>query len=191
MRARHLQLFLALAEKARPELVGPHQADWLVRLDLERENLLAAHAWCMHVKGGGESALSLINGVKLYWASRGQFGLLYRLTVEALAHADAARKSVTSRGVAVSSMPAKRATSWGDTTRRSDSWRKVWQLRGRGWTRQTSRQRCRYLVWRRWGAAISRRLVDILWKRLRGPESSPISMKSPLRPMGLLSFIVS
>ena len=93
-RARHLRLFLALAEKARPELVGPRQAAWLVRLDLERENLLAAHAWCMHAKGGGESALSLINGVKLYWASRGQLGLRYRLTVEALAHADAQQRNL-------------------------------------------------------------------------------------------------
>ena len=94
VRARHLRFFLALAERARPELVGPQQAVWLVRLDLERENLLAAHAWCMHAKGGGESALSLINGVKLYWASRGQFGLLYRLTVEALAHADAQERDL-------------------------------------------------------------------------------------------------
>ena len=94
VRARHLRFFLALAEEARPELVGPHQAVWLDRLDLERENLLAAHAWCMHAKGGGESALSLINGVKLYWASRGQLGLRYRLTVEALAHADAQERNL-------------------------------------------------------------------------------------------------
>ena len=36
-------------------LVGPEQAAWLARLDLERENLLAAHAWCDHAPGGAES----------------------------------------------------------------------------------------------------------------------------------------
>ncbi len=49
-RARHLAfLSLRLAEAARPELDGPDQAAWLTRIDLERENLLAAHAWCDHV----------------------------------------------------------------------------------------------------------------------------------------------
>ena len=44
--SRHLAFYLALAEQARPELIGPEQREWLARLDPERENLLAAHAWC-------------------------------------------------------------------------------------------------------------------------------------------------
>ena len=37
---------------------------------------------------------------------------------------------------------------------------------------------------------ITKLYVDILWKRLRGPGNSAISVESPLRPMGLPSFIV-
>jgi len=94
-RAMHLEFFLALAEKARPELVGPQHAVWLVRLDLERENLLAAHAWCMQAKQGGVPALLLVNAVKQYWVSRGQLGLRYRLVVEALAHTDAQSRNLS------------------------------------------------------------------------------------------------
>ncbi len=50
-RTRHLVFYLALAEKASPELVGPGQGMWLARLDLEGENLLAAHAWCDRAEG--------------------------------------------------------------------------------------------------------------------------------------------
>ena len=46
VRNRHLAFYLALATQARPELVGPNQGTWLARLDLERENILSAHAWC-------------------------------------------------------------------------------------------------------------------------------------------------
>ena len=49
---RHLDFYLALAEQARPLLVGPQQASWLARLDSERENLLSAHARCHHVENG-------------------------------------------------------------------------------------------------------------------------------------------
>ena len=42
-RARHLEFFLALAERARPELAGAEQGTWLGRLDLDHENLLSAN----------------------------------------------------------------------------------------------------------------------------------------------------
>ena len=41
---RHLEYYLTFAEQARPQLFGSEQGTWLARLDLERENLLAAHA---------------------------------------------------------------------------------------------------------------------------------------------------
>jgi predicted ATPase/class 3 adenylate cyclase len=44
-RTRHLLFYLALAHRAGPELIGPHQSEWLKRLDTERENLLNAHQW--------------------------------------------------------------------------------------------------------------------------------------------------
>jgi predicted ATPase/class 3 adenylate cyclase len=93
-RARHLGYFLRLAEEAWSGLVGPEQGVWLARLDFERENLLAAHAWCMQSKDGGELALKLANSIKQYWVSRGQLGLRYRLVVEALAHAGAQSRNL-------------------------------------------------------------------------------------------------
>ena len=85
VRTRHLDHYLALAEQASSQLVGPDQGAWLTRLDLEAENLLAAHSWCDRVDGGGELGLRLVFSVKLYLIYRGLLALLYRLTLEALA----------------------------------------------------------------------------------------------------------
>ncbi len=92
-RSRHLDHYLALAETARPELVGPQQAQWLARLDLERENLLAAHAWCDHAERGGELGLRLASSMRRYWIGRGVPELGRRVTVEALGRAGAQERS--------------------------------------------------------------------------------------------------
>src|SRR5205085_5100820 len=39
---RHADFMLALAERAAPELLGAHQAEWLGRLEREHDNLSAA-----------------------------------------------------------------------------------------------------------------------------------------------------
>ena len=57
MRKRHLAFYLAFAEKARPELAGPEQGTWLARLDLERENILAAHAFCDQRENGADERI--------------------------------------------------------------------------------------------------------------------------------------
>ena len=88
-RTRHLDCFLALAEQASSQLVGPDQGAWLARLALEAENLLAAHAWCDRVAEGGESGLRLVHAVKLWLIYRGRLALLHRLTLEALARSGA------------------------------------------------------------------------------------------------------
>jgi predicted ATPase/class 3 adenylate cyclase len=94
-RMRHLELYLNLAEKARSQLTGADQKRWLESLDFEHENLLAAHAWSRRAVGGGEYGLRLVDALKVYWFIRGTPGLTYRLTVEALAHADAQRRSLS------------------------------------------------------------------------------------------------
>jgi predicted ATPase/class 3 adenylate cyclase len=92
-RSRHLAYYLAFAEKASPELVGPEQGAWLARLDLEGENLLAAHAWCDHAEGGAELGLRLIFAVKIYMFYRGLLALQHRAALEALARPGAEQRS--------------------------------------------------------------------------------------------------
>jgi len=84
-RSRHLDFFLALAEQASSQLVGPDQGAWLARLAGDAENLFAAHAWCDRVDGGGELGLRLVFAVKLYLFYRGPLTLLHRVTLEAVA----------------------------------------------------------------------------------------------------------
>ena len=83
-RAAHLGFYLAFAEKASPELVGPQQGLWLTRLDLERENILAAHAWCDRGEAEAALGLRLVSSMRRYWMVRGVLGLGHRVTVEAL-----------------------------------------------------------------------------------------------------------
>ena len=59
-RTRHLEFFLALVGEADAKLYGPEQGDWLARLDDERENLLAAHAWCGLADERADSGLRLV-----------------------------------------------------------------------------------------------------------------------------------
>jgi predicted ATPase/DNA-binding winged helix-turn-helix (wHTH) protein len=84
-RERHLQFYVALAEKSEPELVGRDQGAWLARLDPELENFLAAHACCDHAEGGVELGLRLVWSLKMYLRQRGLTALGHRITVEALA----------------------------------------------------------------------------------------------------------
>jgi non-specific serine/threonine protein kinase len=81
---RHLAFYVTLAQAGSAASRGPEQGAWMARLDTERENLLAAHAWCDHAEDGGQVGLRLAHAMKLYWLNRGLLGLGYRLTVAAL-----------------------------------------------------------------------------------------------------------
>jgi predicted ATPase/class 3 adenylate cyclase len=94
VRDRHLRHYVKLTEAARPELVGPAQASWLARLDGERENILAASAWCDDAEDGAELGFRLVHAMKPYWVTRGLLNLGLRLAVEALARASPDNRSV-------------------------------------------------------------------------------------------------
>ena len=64
------------------------------RLDSERENLLAALAWCDRAENGGEWGLWLVSALRGYWLHRGLLELGYRVTVEALARPGAPKKTL-------------------------------------------------------------------------------------------------
>jgi predicted ATPase len=93
---RHLEHFTALAELARPQLAGPGQGEWLLRLDAERENILSAHEWAGHRPEHAPKGLRLVNSVKLYWMNRGLLELGLRVTLEALQR-DTAGKATPDR----------------------------------------------------------------------------------------------
>jgi hypothetical protein len=97
-RARHVAHVLALAEAAWDAVGGPEQGPHIQRLDVERENLLAAHAWCGQAADCGEQGLQLVYLLRTYWIIRGLLGLGHRVTVESLARPAAlARSAARSR----------------------------------------------------------------------------------------------
>jgi tetratricopeptide (TPR) repeat protein len=70
VRSRHASLYLALAERAKGELSGPGQVEWLQKLEREHDNLRAALAWCRE-SGAGRTGLRLTASLWLFWYIRG------------------------------------------------------------------------------------------------------------------------
>ncbi len=67
---RHRDYFLAMAERAEPELHGPDQTSWLARLEMELDNLRAAMEWCRKA-GHTQAWLRLAGALWWFWAMRG------------------------------------------------------------------------------------------------------------------------
>jgi predicted ATPase/class 3 adenylate cyclase len=70
LRARHRAAYLALAERARPELQGTDQKGWLDRLELEHDNLRAALEFAIS-DGRADDAARLVYALWRFWQSRG------------------------------------------------------------------------------------------------------------------------
>jgi hypothetical protein len=69
-RGAHRDYYLALAEAAAPQLVGPDQGAWLDRLDAELGNLRAAIA-CSRAQADPEPGLRLAASLREFWRARG------------------------------------------------------------------------------------------------------------------------
>ena len=69
LRNRHADWLLALAERAEPELQGPHQDAWLNRLDRGRENLRAAQRWAVE-RGDAETVARFGAALWRFWWAR-------------------------------------------------------------------------------------------------------------------------
>jgi len=99
LRRRHRDYFLALAERAVPELTGPNQASWLARLDLDHENLL------LGLKTGAKRA-DAVEGLRLtaalwrFWVARGHIGVGLD-AVDAAVHAEGAGAPTPARAAAL------------------------------------------------------------------------------------------
>ena len=68
-RCRHLAYFLQLAEEAEPELVGPQQAAWFMRLEREGDNIRSALNWALDTDM--DAGLRLITALWRYYFVRG------------------------------------------------------------------------------------------------------------------------
>ncbi|MBA2450897.1 MAG: tetratricopeptide repeat protein, partial [Chloroflexi bacterium] len=69
LRDRHCEWFLACAERAEPELVGPDQVRWLDRLEADHGNLRAALRWCLQ-RPDAESGLRFGSALWRFWEGR-------------------------------------------------------------------------------------------------------------------------
>jgi tetratricopeptide (TPR) repeat protein len=72
-RRAHAAHFLALAERAEPELAGAEQGAWLDRLETEHDNLRAAVAWSVAADAGA-TAVRLVGALWRFWWVRGHAG---------------------------------------------------------------------------------------------------------------------
>jgi len=72
LRRRHADFFLAVAERAEPELRGSAQREWHVRLLEDEGNFRAALTWALEV-GESEVALRLAGALWMFWRWAGLF----------------------------------------------------------------------------------------------------------------------
>jgi predicted ATPase/transcriptional regulator with XRE-family HTH domain len=83
-RGRHARYYLALAERAGPELRGSEQAIWLGRLETELDNLRAALSWAV-ANGRGEDVARAAWTSWTYWWLSGHISEGRRWAEQALA----------------------------------------------------------------------------------------------------------
>jgi predicted ATPase/DNA-binding CsgD family transcriptional regulator len=70
VRDRHLDWYLALAERADVQLTGPAQSTWLEVLEREHDNIRAALRWCLE-SGSTDRGLTLATACGYFWQIRG------------------------------------------------------------------------------------------------------------------------
>jgi predicted ATPase/DNA-binding CsgD family transcriptional regulator len=69
----HAEYFLALAEEAEPELIGPREAEWFELLEEELDNFRAALSWASE-HGEAELGLRLAGSLMSFWLTEGHYG---------------------------------------------------------------------------------------------------------------------
>ena len=68
---RHAAYYLAFAETAAPEVLGPQQVAWLDRLEVDHNNLRAALAWSRAEREQWEEGVRLAIALGDFWGRRG------------------------------------------------------------------------------------------------------------------------
>jgi len=97
---RHLNYFVALAERAEPALKGPEQEAWLGRLEADHDNLRAALEWST---GGEETeaGLRMAGSLGRFWEVRGHLTEGYKWIEKALDRAQDGKASSRARAKAL------------------------------------------------------------------------------------------
>jgi predicted ATPase/class 3 adenylate cyclase len=105
-RQAHALYYVRLSEEAEPELVGPRQAMWLERLELEHENLRAVMQWSLEQaegkRGDGrarEIALHLGGVLRQFWYMRSYFSEGRDFLEQAFARSDEVAVSVRAKAL--------------------------------------------------------------------------------------------
>ena len=73
IRGRHAEHYLALAERARPELQGPRQVEWLDALSREHDNVRTTITWLLE-RGEADRVARIGWGIYDFWIRRGYTG---------------------------------------------------------------------------------------------------------------------
>jgi predicted ATPase/DNA-binding SARP family transcriptional activator len=95
---RHAEYFLALAQQAEGELMGPERADWLARLELEHDNLRAALASGLSL-GDSQLALRLACSLWRFWHTHGHLVEGARWLTRSLEAADSPPPALTANAL--------------------------------------------------------------------------------------------
>jgi predicted ATPase/DNA-binding CsgD family transcriptional regulator len=73
LKRAHAQYFLALAEEAESELIGPQETEWFERLEEELDNIRAALSWLLEGTHS-ELSLRLAGALESFWFWEGHYG---------------------------------------------------------------------------------------------------------------------
>lgn len=100
-RHRHALYFLDLAERAGPELVGPEQRAWFLRLEQEHDDLRSALRW-LSSQEEYMLALRLAAALGYFWWVRGYYSEARRFLEELVGHAQDESTGPRTRALALS-----------------------------------------------------------------------------------------
>ena len=107
-RHAHAVYYMTLAEESERELVGPQQAAWLERLELEHDNLRAALDWSLQqdettneTQRRMEIALRLAGALRRFWQMHGHLNEGQTLTEKALSASEGILVSAQARAKAL------------------------------------------------------------------------------------------